>query len=467
MVGMNIVDLDVLHRTVKLELDENRAATVEEAIAIASRYVLQIEVGPEIADSPTMQAMLLTAVNTAVRAFLGGVRVRAAADSALSTRWAAGQTLADAVRAYGGQSTTVLSVEYPTLVIGRPPSPVGSPLLHLTWNGWAAAAVVSPTDRLPETQEFAVAGVLAAGLGVSEMFQYIRGSSRTGWRDVGLSLWRPDVNWRQPPAAGPACPYLPKRLLIAGLGHLGQAICWALGFLPYPGTGAGELTIYDFDKIIDANWSTGLLTAKTDVGRRKARVVAARLEQIGFTTAIVERRIDESTRRTLDEPGWALAGFDQPEPRRALVNAGFRKVIDLGLGAGPRDYLDILLHAFPSGLEPEQAWPPDTTSVTMPPMPAAYDNMVQQAVAAGLPEGIARCGMIDVAGQSVAASFVGATAASLAVAEVLRELLGGAAAAVPSYEVISVSLANPSRIQTAPNRHDGVVDNPGFIAVDP
>src|SRR5438552_3430692 len=72
MVGMSI-DPDALHRTVKLELDEGRATSLEEAVAIASGYVLQIDVGPEIAGSPTMQAMLLTAVNTAARAFLGGV----------------------------------------------------------------------------------------------------------------------------------------------------------------------------------------------------------------------------------------------------------------------------------------------------------------------------------------------------------------------------------------------------------
>jgi hypothetical protein len=66
----------------------------------------------------------------------------------------------------------------------------------------------------------------------------------------------------------------------------------------------------------------------------------------------------------------------------------------------------------------------------------------------------------------VAAAFVGASAASLAVAEALRELLGGTAAHVPSYEVVSVSLANPARVETGRNRHDGVADNPGFVPID-
>ena len=60
---------DELHRTTKLELDEGRARTVDEAQEIMAGYVLQIEVGLGVSDSETRQAMLLTAVNTAVRAF--------------------------------------------------------------------------------------------------------------------------------------------------------------------------------------------------------------------------------------------------------------------------------------------------------------------------------------------------------------------------------------------------------------
>jgi hypothetical protein len=190
----------------------------------------------------------------------------------------------------------------------------------------------------------------------------------------------------------------PQRLLIGGLGHVGQAICWALGFLLYPTTGAADLTLVDFDTIIEANCGTGLLTTPGDVGLRKARVIATRLEQVRFTTAIVERRVDDNTRRTIDEPMWALAGFDQPEPRRALANAGFAKVIDLGLGGGPGNYLDILLHVFPSGLRPEQAWPLDTPATATTSITTGYRNLIERDVVAGILEGAARCGVIGLAG---------------------------------------------------------------------
>ena len=50
-------------------------APIDEAQEIMAGYVLQIDVGVGVSESETRQAMLLTAVNTAVRAFLGGVRV--------------------------------------------------------------------------------------------------------------------------------------------------------------------------------------------------------------------------------------------------------------------------------------------------------------------------------------------------------------------------------------------------------
>lgn len=458
---------DTLHRTLKLELDDGTASSFDEAAKITAGYILQIDVGEEIADSAVMQAMLLTAVNTAVRAFPGGVRVRGAANPVLSTRWAGNRTLNEVVHGYGGTTTARLSSAYPTLVIGTSQEPAGQPVLYLTWNGWAGAAVVDPTARLAERGDLPLVGILAAALGVSELFQYVRGSARTGYRNVGLSLWRPDADWRDPAAAGPVCRFLPQRLMIAGLGHLGQAVCWALGFLPYPDPNQVEFALQDFDIVISANVSTGLLTSPADLRRRKTRVVAASLERLGFTTRIIEKRIDEHARRTVDEPTWAVAGFDKVEPRRHLLNAGFAKVVDIGVGAGVRDYLDILIHAFPSGMTATEAWPDNAGQPRTPALATAYEAAVQHQIRAGVSEGSARCGIIELAGISVAASFVGATAACLAGAELLRSLHGGTENDVPIHEVVSLCMANPAHVDVAPNRHREPVDHPGFVLAAP
>ena len=46
---MNIFSPDELHRTTKLELDEGRARTFDEAHEIVASYVLQINVGSALA----------------------------------------------------------------------------------------------------------------------------------------------------------------------------------------------------------------------------------------------------------------------------------------------------------------------------------------------------------------------------------------------------------------------------------
>ena len=195
------IDPDALHRTIKLELDEGRARSIEDAQRIAAQYVLQIDVGDDISDDSVLQAMLLTAVNTAARAFVGGVHVRCGVDPELAAGWAAGHQLRAAVKQYGGIMTAELSGTRPTLVIGDVHNPVGEPVLHLTYHRWIGAAVTDPADRLPGGGDMTLAGILAAALGVSEMFQYVRGSNRAGYRDVGLSLWQPNADWREPPTA--------------------------------------------------------------------------------------------------------------------------------------------------------------------------------------------------------------------------------------------------------------------------
>ena len=425
---MNIFSPDELHRTTKLELDEGRARTFDEAHEIVASYVLQINVGSGVSESETRQAMLLTAVNVASRAFLGGVRVRLHENGPMGVGWVKGMDIATAVRAYGGEIVESLNCEHPTLVIGNvDEQSVGSVVLHVTWEGWSGGVVDETKDRLAESVEFPLTGVLAASLGVSEAFQNLRGNAVAGRRSTGLSLWEPHCDWRDEPAYGEPCLYLPKRLWLIGLGHLGQAYAWALGLLPYEHYSDVNLVLQDCDTIVKANRSTGMLSDDSSIGHRKTRAVAARLEALGFNTAITERRFDSATRRSVNEPGVALVGVDDPAPRRLLERAGFDLIVDAGLGGGPKNYLDILMHSFPSGVKAATAWPerfvPSASSVVDQP---AYQDLHQRASkTTDLTDGEIRCGIIEVAGTSAGAAFVGCVAATFVLSEVLRALAGG------------------------------------------
>ena len=458
---MDIPNPNELHRTTKLELDDGRATSFDEAHDIVASYVLQILVGEGVGASWTRQAMLLTAVNAASRAFLGGVRVRLHENEKLEVAWANGTDMATAVEDFGGQIVESLEPAHPTLVIGSvKEKPVGSLVLHATWEGWSGGVVEEMEDRLAETAEFPLAGMLAASLGVSEAFQNLRGNAVAGRRSVGLSLWEPQLDWRKEAASGQPCTYLPKKLWLVGLGHLGQAYAWALGLLPYGDHSTVEILLQDCDSIVEANRSTGMLSDSASVRHRKTRVVSRCLEALGFDTAITERPFDSATRRRPDEPGIALVGVDDPAPRRLLEAAGFDLIVDAGLGGGPQSYLEVLVHSFPSGIEAATAWAErsGTTAGPVVDQPAYLDIRRQLSATTELTDGEIRCGIIEVAGTAVGAAFVGCFAATLAVSEVLRSLAGG-----PRFEVVGVSLRSPHRPQVSNNTRVGAPANPGFV----
>ena len=70
--------------------------------------------------------------------------------------------------------------------------------------------------------------------------------------------------------------------------------------------------------------------------------------------------------------------------------------------------------------------------------------------------------MIDLAGRSVGAAFVGCAAAALILSEVLRLLAGG-----PRFEVLNLPLRSPHMPGVAPNDRPGPAVNPGFVQARP
>lgn len=444
---------DQINRTAKILIDAGKARDPGEARRFLETLVLQVAVGREVEYDPAAQAALATVVNAGYRAYLGGVHVQLDANPALATGWAAGLTASETVARYGGQIVGELAAERPTLALGCPAAPVGKPVLHLTWRGWAGG-VVQCAENMLHSGGTVPAGIMAAGLGVSETFQQQLGAVVPGRREVGISLWRPDLDWRAGEATGPPLQYLPASLWLLGLGHLGQAYAWILGMLPYAAPQDVQLGLVDFDVIVDGNIATQLLVRVNDVGHRKTRTVAAALESRGFGTRLVERAYDEHfhpvahANPARNEPAIALAGFDDIAPRRLLGGAGFARVVDAGLGAGPVEYLDMVIHSFPAREDPASAFieqPPSARSLSEP-----YEAEIARQASAGIDETAARCGMLDIAGVTVGAAFVGTFASSIVVADTLRLLHGG-----NNYSVISVDLRNPSGINAVPNSAPG------------
>jgi hypothetical protein len=452
--GPNRHDADSLNRVVKMAIDTGEVETVAAGYELFHSYRVAVLFGPEGAASPAHQAALLTIVNTARRALLGGVVVVGRCDVPLITPRPHFATLAEAVEKLGGQLAHTLPPTIPVLILGQDTPEVFDhcPLaLRVTFEDWRGGVIpASDGRRLSETNAIVPAAVLAAAFGVSEVFQFLRGNVMAGSRSVGISLWSPQsLDWEHAPA-GPVDIVLPSRLWVIGLGHLGQAYLWVLGLLPYRSPEDVELVFQDFDLLTLANDSTSLLTNPKLVGQRKTRAMATWAESRGFRTRLVERIFPGGMKIADDEPRLALGGVDNPQARAAYEDAGFDGVIEAGLGAGPTEYLAMRIHAFPASVRARKKWGgPGHDGEIQPPHTNAYAGLAA--------EGMDACGLVRLATRTVGAPFVGAAAAALVIAEVLRVLNGG-----PRFEVIDLTLRDPASrdvVELMEYRKDW---NPGF-----
>jgi hypothetical protein len=155
-----------------------------------------------------------------------------------------------------------------------------------------------------------------------------------------------------------------------------------------------------------------LLLTANDVGKRKVRVVAQRLEAAGFTTSLVERRFGPNHQVSSDEPATALFGVDNVAARRDLDSAGFALVVEAGLGSGYRDFRNIRTHTFPGQRKPSAIWAAESGAVEAVELNDAYKKLAR--------ERNDLCGMTQLASRAVATPFVGALAAALVLSEVIR-----------------------------------------------
>lgn len=446
-----------INRTVKLAMDSGEAKSPEEARRIFERYRLRLNVGSDVAKSPTLQACLLTAVNTGRRCFLGGVEVIGCPDANLLIRWRDCRTLSEAVADLQGRLVQRTSGNVPQIVIGDADNLDGESefAMRATFDGWLGG--VTPLDemkRLNERDEFTPSGVLAGALAVSESFQFIRGrNAQAGRRSVGLSLWQPDSasDWLDNREVGPKLEWLPARLWLIGLGHLGQAYLWTLGFLPYSEPSEVQFILQDYDTLVPANDSTSPLTDYSLIDKKKTRAMAEWAEQRGFKTRIVERRFASNFQIDPEEPQVALCGVDNAAARAALEDAGFAQIIEAGLGRGNEEYLAFQIHCFPASKSARERWGTNSSGPVAP--SSLIGNPAYQSLATS---GLNQCGLTMLANRAVGASFVGTFTSTIVIAELLRMAIGGA-----RYEVVDGSLRSPDRLNVIAAKLSGSPFNPG------
>ena len=444
---------DSLHRLVKHAIDSGAAHSIADAEAMFRGYRLAVEVGATAAADPVSQAAILTVVALGRRVFLGGVSVAGDLSADLATSLPLGRTLADAVIALGGRSGG-FAKNTPTIVIGGGSADRREGFcIRTAAAGWRGGILPIHSELAPAPgSAMPLAGMLSAALAINEAYLFVNGGTPVaGRRVLGLSLWRPgaNVDWLEGDSEEPDLAYLPSRLWLIGLGHLGQAYLWGLGLLPYRQPGDVSLVLQDIDIVTPSTESTSVLTDAELVGQKKTRAMAAWAARRGFATSIYERPFDASFRRQESEPRVALCGLDNAAGRRALDQVGFDMVIEAGLGRGHRDFRRMRLHTLPGSRPAAEIWKAAPAGETVEDRPA-YARLMAEGT-------LDRCGMTLLAGKAVGAPFVGATAATLTLSEVLRLLHGGGV-----HGLIDLDLLSLDQRVAARHRQDFNHLNPGF-----
>ncbi len=414
------LDEDNFVRLAKALMDKH-GILYEQALGRLTAMRLRIVCGPESLRLAAYQAALLTAVNTGCRSFLGKVFVNLSPDTPMLLPWPNRIPLGEAVEDLGGTLGDDGGEYDATLALG-PESPATPYAIRVLCDGWRGG--VQPADAeiasFVPGEDFSLGGVFAGGLAVEHAFLNACGlTAYVPDRPRGMSLWRPDLDWLDEQAAGPRLLYLPKRLWLIGLGHLGQAYLWSLALLPYCTPAEASFMLQDFDRVASANWVAGLICRRQDAGEYKTRVVARWIEAHGFKTTITERPYDEHTIRTGEEPFVALCGVDVTDARRLLEHAGFDLVVECGVGSNTADFDRMKLHTFPGAFKKAaDVWPAtQDVHAIREPSPMMLDALKDQE----------DCGVMasTLENKAISASFVGAAAGAIVVGEVLRALNGG------------------------------------------
>ena len=392
-----------------------------------------------------LQTAVITAAALAVRCFPSAVRVVLDSEVARTPLrlWRRGRiTFGEALVATVGAGQLIvdskddIGADAVGLVFGD--GEFNGRALRVTFDGWiAATGPLATVERLQESDHCPLAAVLAASLAVSEIFMEFSGTSvEATRRAVGLSLWRPDVHIGKAAAQGVEVEYLPRELWVLGLGHLGSAYLWGLAALRYGCTGDVEVVLNDFDRVGRENLETSVLFTDRSRGRFKTRVCSDWLEERGIRTRLVERRFDERFVCGSGEPRLALCGFDDNAARRCLETAAFDRVVESGLGARADNFDVLAMHTLPNRRPAAEIWPDPSREEE----DARAERLATQGRGYSV-LGEDLCGRVELADASVSVPFVGTTAASLVLAEVLRVLHEG-----PAYTDLRVGLAAPSNV---------------------
>ena len=408
-------------RLAKILVDSENIS-FDEAQARLRALTLEIVVGPE-ATSPAAHAAILTAVSVASRTFVGGVRVTGAVDGRLNSAFPLNAgSLAEVANLVGASDFE--SAASRKIFVGTSGVPTESWAVSPWWNGWRAGTAKSGEAHWDEGDN-PLLGIAAGALAVGVAFE----TERERFVDLEgeVDLWPVRADKKAPRFEDV---FLPEALWLVGLGNLGQAFLWALSALPFTDPGNVSLVLQDRDTITKENWATSVLVKDETYGSLKTKVAEHWASEKGFDVRRIDRRLLASDRLEDDDPRLALSGVDKVEARKLMAKVGFDCIVDAGLGRTASDFDRYRVTVFDHVLSIDEhfAGQEDAPVGGDSPRGEAYLRLEAE---------IGPCGTAEIGGASVAAPYVSALAAAVAVSRVIAVTSG---CECPTNEVGRLSL---------------------------
>lgn len=387
-----------LNRTMKLALDEGKAASYADAERLFSTFRLRIAVGRGFTASPAAEAAVLTLLNAARKTFLGGVELVGDLQERCTMAWFRGQTLAEVAEAFGvlcrghGDTDTDTDTDIATIVVGADSS---GGVLNLGLRLDADGFTLDPDGDSGWTHDApGPVGVAASGAAINEVFQRIyRGHPLAGARRIRFEL--PRAARREPFEAW-----------LIGLGHLGQAYLWTLA-LQASSSQRVRVRLTDYDDVTLSSLSTCLLVDMADIGRKKVDAVADKLAKLGFDVARDACKVVLDQGTVISDFPMVLVAVDNIGLRRGLDRLHAIRILECGIGDGADGFTRVQMHAFPGRRLARDVWQGEDARASR-----AVD-ISQPAYQALLRESGDECGTTLVASRSVATPFVGAFAGAV------------------------------------------------------
>jgi ThiF family len=408
-----------------LGLMQQNNCSLDEAQNIQSNLILFLKAGESLKSSCALQAAFVTALNSAQRAFKGGVQYELPDQTPNLLPQSKFKTLNEYIFLNFGSSSGYETNPNFTLVFGLHAKDESQ--LEIICNGWqAGVAVTGDQIEFEEKNDFALGGIAAGSLGVALSFMKVTGIDPycTDF-STGISLWNPNVHWLDKDAFGPSTFNLPNKFWILGLGHLGQAYLWGLAMMPFADAGQVKITLQDYDKIEEANLGTGLLSKISDIGKLKTEVCHSWLSEAGFSSSVVNYAFN-SNNLVPDLDVIALCGFDNAKGRSSLEDVSFKFIVEAALGNTVLDFDKIHFHSFPNSIKKaKDIWLhlSNLQEDLNPEILKQFDDNAD------------KCGVQVIAGKAVSTSFVGAFTSSLLIAEIIRRENSGLSIASGSFQL--------------------------------